>query len=213
MCRILYLERKEKSEVIPVLKAFAKMAQNSREYQGHGWGCAWWDENHWDFHWDLRPIWKSSFEAIPPTRRLLVHARSAFRDQGIAIENNMPFVRQNLVFIFNGELHGVRLKETGRIGAEKIFNFVLRFYRGNLLGAIQKTIPIIIKKSRYVRAMNLILASSAETVLVSQFSEQPDYFTMHELRTSEQVIVCSEPLNLFDSWQPIANQTVKEIRL
>ncbi len=213
MCRILYLERKEKSEVIPVLKAFAQMAQNSREYQGHGWGCAWWDENRWDFYWDLRPIWESSFEAITPTKRLLVHARSAFRDQGIAIENNMPFVRQNLVFIFNGELHGVRLKETGRIGAEKIFNFVFRFYRGNLLGAIQKAIPIIIKKSRYVRAMNLILTSSAETVLVSQFSEQPDYFTMHELRTSEQVIVCSEPLNLFDSWQPIANQTIKEIHL
>ena len=46
--------------------------------------------------------------------------------KGIKIENNMPFTGGNYVYVFNGELRGVRIKEKGRIGAEKIFNYINR---------------------------------------------------------------------------------------
>ena len=46
-----------------------------------------------------------------------------FRNEGIAVENNMPFLSGRHGFVFNGELRGVRIAATGRIGAEKLFRF------------------------------------------------------------------------------------------
>ncbi len=57
---------------------------------------------------------------FPTTKRLIVHARSAFQDKDIVVENNMPFYDDKYIFIFNGELNGVKIKSDGRIGAEKI---------------------------------------------------------------------------------------------
>ena len=42
------------------------------------------------------------------------------------------------MFVFNGELRGVRVKADGRIGAEKIFNYVKRFDRGDLGAALER---------------------------------------------------------------------------
>ena len=49
----------------------------------------------------------------------------------------MPFTNGDRVFIFNGELRGVRVKADGRIGAEKIFNYILRFDKGDLNQAVR----------------------------------------------------------------------------
>ena len=87
------------------------------------------------------------------TTLLVAHARSAFRDEGIVVDNNMPFYDGERVFIFNGELRGVRLRETGRIGAEKVFNFIRLFDRGDPLAAVRRALPIIERRTRYVRAM------------------------------------------------------------
>ncbi|MHB2153377.1 class II glutamine amidotransferase [Calditrichota bacterium GD2] len=212
MCRILYMETKTAVDPQGYLKSFAEMARASVEYQGHGWGCAWQTPRGWDFYWSIRPVWKDDFSAIPATRRLLVHARSAFRDQGIAIENNMPFYRLNTVFVFNGELHGVRIKEAGRIGAEKIFNFILRLKRDDLLQAVLRAVAIIKKRSSYIRAMNLIVVDQRQTVLSTVFNERPDYFTMYRHQANEQLLVCSEPLSIVKNWAPIANQTTEEIK-
>ncbi|APF19898.1 hypothetical protein Calab_0347 [Caldithrix abyssi DSM 13497] len=212
MCRILYYESKRPEKPQALLNDFARMAQNSVEYQGHGWGCAWQTPRGWDFYWSIRPVWEDDFSAIPATRRLLAHARSAFRDQGIAIENNMPFYRQDTVFVFNGELHGVRIKENGRIGAEKLFSFILRFKKQDLLTAVRKALPVILKRARYVSALNLIMADSRQTALASFFNERGAYFTMRQFRSEEGLIVCSAPLSDDKNWKPIANGTIKEIR-
>jgi len=58
----------------------------------------------------------------------------------------MPFYDWNNVFIFNGQLNGVRIKEQGRTGAEKIFNFIKRFNRGDMANAIKKGVEIIKKR-------------------------------------------------------------------
>ncbi len=50
----------------------------------------------------------------------------------------MPFYDDQFIFIFNGELRGVRIKADGRIGAEKIFNFIKRFNSDNMQASNSK---------------------------------------------------------------------------
>ena len=50
MCRLLCVRSDEAFEMEGHLAAFAAIARNSREYQGHGWGCAWLEE------WQVAPI-------------------------------------------------------------------------------------------------------------------------------------------------------------
>ena len=176
------------------LDAFAAVARDCREYQGHGWGCAWLDRGVWRLHHDIAPIWEDSWRPPGRTKLLVAHARSAFRDEGIRVENNMPFTDGERVFVFNGELHGVRIKERGRIGAEKVFNFVKRFDRGDFGLALQRGLGVIEKRTRHVRAMNLIVADrSAQVHVAMNFREDPEYFQMHTAESDGFRIVCSDP--------------------
>ncbi|MCP4216876.1 MAG: hypothetical protein GY765_19655, partial [bacterium] len=127
MCRILSVTSTEPFDIGEHLRPFANISENSKEYQGHGWGLAYWKDGGWEVYRNIKPVWEDDLSGFGSTTRLLVHARSAFRDEGIVVENNMPFESSPYIFIFNGELHKVKIKVEGRIGAEKIFNYVLRF--------------------------------------------------------------------------------------
>ncbi|MCB0283291.1 MAG: hypothetical protein KDF60_11975, partial [Calditrichaeota bacterium] len=162
-------------------------------------------------HKSIKPIWEETFSKWPATTFLLVHARSAFRDEGIEIENNMPFSDNRYVFIFNGELQGVRIKEDGRIGAEKIFNYIKRFDKGDVLQALQKGTDIIQKKTRYIRAMNIILTDFERTFLCTHYNEDPAYFAMHQTRKNGTYMLSSQPYPGETDWQQIENNTTKEI--
>jgi predicted glutamine amidotransferase len=122
---------------------------------------------------------------------LVAHARSAFHDEGIVVENNMPFVDEARAFIFNGELRGVRVKAEGRIGAEKIFNYLMRFDKGDLLGAVRKGSEIINRRTRYVRAMNMVVADREQAVVSCHYGEDPDYFQLRHTRRDGLDVVCS----------------------
>ncbi len=193
------------------LQAFAHIAEHSREFQGHGWGCAWLENGEWQDYHNIRPIWQDDFSRFGKTTLLLAHARSAFQDKDIRVENNMPFSDGRYQFIFNGELRGVSIRAEGRIGAEKIFNFIRRFDKGDMLAAMHKALPIITRKSRYVRAMNIIIADKERAYVASQFSEDPDYFTMHYKSGGGTLVLCSDPYPGEQGWQPIANQTIREM--
>lgn len=176
------------------LAAFARIARDSSEYQGDGWGCAWLDEDRWCVYRCLAPVWEDSFRPGGRTTLLVAHARSAFRNEGVRLANNMPFFDGERVFVFNGELHGVRIRESGRIGAEKVFNFVKRFDRGDFSAALRRGFAAIEKRTRYVRAMNAIVADrSGEVCFASRFSESPDYFQMRTAHVDGADVVCSEP--------------------
>jgi glutamine amidotransferase len=138
---------------------------------------------------------------------LLVHARSAFRDEGIVVENNMPFSDGESVFIFNGELRGVRIRSEGRIGAEKIYNYIRRFDKGDKCAATAKAVDIIKKRSTYVRAMNLILSDGAQSCLSTNYSENTGYFQMHQKQDGGLHLVCSEPFAGDRGWTRIENNT------
>lgn len=207
MCRILYARAEADFAISELLAPFAELSRHSKEFQGHGWGCAWRVGESWRQYHDIRPIWEDDLSQFGSTRLLLVHARSAFRDEGIVVENNMPFSDGESVFIFNGELRGVRIKSEGRIGAEKIYNYIRRFDKGDKCGATAKAVDIIKKRSTYVRAMNLILSDGVQSCLSTNYSENPGYFQMHQKQDGGLHLVCSEPFAGDRGWTRIENNT------
>ena len=211
MCRLLLVKSKNQFETSEYLKKFAAVAQNSKEFQGHGWGCAFLKNGAWEIYKNVNPIWADQLDAFPQTSLLLAHARSAFRDEGIVVENNMPFFDGKYVFIFNGELHGVKIKETGRIGAEKIFNYIKRFDKGDFRTALKKGVQIIQKRSSFIRALNLMIADSEKVYLNSLFNADFEYFTMHQKKINHGIIVSSEPFPNETGWEKIANHTTEVI--
>ena len=207
MCRILHVRAETPFQIAEMLTPFAELSRSSQEFQGHGWGCAWWEQDGWHQYHDIRPVWEDDLARFGSTRLLLVHARSAFRDEGIVIENNMPFYDGESVFIFNGELRGVRIKVEGRIGAEKIFNYIRRFDRGDKCAATARAVDIIHKRSAYVRAMNIILSDGEHSCLSTSYSEDADYFQMYRKQHDDLQLVCSQPFPGETDWTRITNHT------
>jgi glutamine amidotransferase len=205
VCRILYARGDQAFSIAGLLAPFAELARDSREFQGHGWGCAWLEDDGWRQYHDIRPVWEDERSGFGRTRLLLAHARSAFRDEGIRVENNMPFSDGRSVFVFNGELRGVRVKSEGRIGAEKIYNYVRRFDRGDLCEAATRATDIIRRRSAYVRAMNFILSDGEQTCLSTNYAEDPGYFQMYQKRGKGLHLVCSQPFSGERGWSPIDN--------
>ena len=242
MCRILLVRSKTPFAIADELRPFASIAQHSREYQGHGWGCSWLTESSansgsqttrsqtsgadnsvsdtaagnnsgvgWQHYHNIQPVWQDDLTQFASTTTLLVHARSAFRDEGIAVENNMPFTDGESVFIFNGELRGVKIKSEGRIGAEKIFNYIRRMDKGDKLQALDKAVTIINRRTQYVRAMNILMSDGKQCLVSSTYNEDPDYFQMHRSVHEGVERVCSEPFTLNGDvnpdWEPVVNLT------
>jgi len=184
MCRLLYARsNSSKSEdsivVRDYLEPFAEVARLSEEYQGHGWGIALWRDDGCELSHSITPIWEDDLTRFGKTRALVIHARSAFRDEGICVENNMPFSADGAIFAFNGELQGVRIAEEGRIGAEKIFNLIRKQNQGSWEQALNSALRIIRSRTRRVRALNLVLATPDAAYIYSCFDERPNYFTLH----------------------------------
>ena len=209
MCRLLTVRSEKPFAIMPHLGKFADIAKNSKEYQGHGWGCYYRDESGlWKFHRNINPIWEDDLSRFGSTKLLVAHARSAFEDRDIVIENNMPFFDGRTVFIFNGELRGVKIREQGRIGAEKIFNFIRRLDRGDTLKALEKAVNIIKGRTRYIRGMNIIMVNEGGIFGSSFFNEDKQYFTMW-YREGVELIICSEPYPSEKKWHSIANNSVR----
>jgi len=210
MCRLLTIRSQTPFAIGPHLEKFAHIAQNSKEYQGHGWGCAYQDlAGHWQFYRNIKPVWEDDLSRFGKTTLLVAHARSAFEDKDIVVENNMPFFDGRTVYIFNGELRGVKIREEGRIGAEKIFNFIRRFDKGDTLQALSKAVGIIKNRTRHIRGMNIIMVNEKGIFVSSYFTEDETYFTM-SYREGSDLIICSDPYPSEINWQNIANESVRK---
>ena len=205
MCRLLFVESKTEFKIEDHLNIFAGICKNSKEFQGHGWGCSYLQNGNWEHYKNISPIWEDNLTQFPSSTHLIVHARSAFQDKDIRVENNMPFYDDENIFIFNGELHGVKIKAEGRIGAEKIFNFIKRFDNGDMNNALSKGVEIIIKRSDYVKAMNIIIANKDQVFVSSNFNEEEEYFTMSYKKDDDQLIICSVPYSNENGWIKIEN--------
>lgn len=213
MCRLLMIKSNHPLPVQEDLDAFAELCRKSPEYQGHGWGLAYKDEfNQWKQYHSLSPIWEDGDRYAPPTRWLLVHARSAFKNENIALENNMPFCRGDRQFIFNGELRGVRLRAPGRIGAEKLFHTICSLQHDNLKRGLQRAAAVLLERSRHIRAMNIILTEGEQSLVFSYFSEAAEYFTLYRTDDELRSVVCSGRYGDTDRWRPLENLSMEIIR-
>jgi predicted glutamine amidotransferase len=202
MCRFLVLKSLDGFDPAPPLARFRQRCCESEEYQGDGWGLAYRTEGRWTRYRSALPVWEDAPPLPSRVELLVAHARSAFRNQGITPENNMPFYRGERVFVFNGELRGVRLRAPGRIGAEKLFHVLATSDRGDLAEALVATDRLIRSRTRYVRAMNLAVVDGDRIHALCRYAERPDYFTLH-FRAGDLAGVCSEPLD--GTYQPMAN--------
>ncbi len=210
MCRFLAVRDAAPFPITPQVQALAEVARRSREYQGDGWGCAWWEAGRWTAYRTVTPIWQDDLGRFGEARVLLAHARSAFRNEGVRVEHNMPFVDGTGAFVFNGELRGVRLAAHGRIGAEKLFDFLRRLGADGGGDSLARCVDLVVRRTRYVRAMNFILANGPVFRVCSRFGEDPDYFTLHVSRDGGRLRIASEPYPGETDWTPIPNGSLLE---
>jgi len=78
-----------------------------------------------------------------------------------------------------------------------------------MLEGFKKGVEVIQKRTKYIRAMNIILADKVTIYVASVFNEDPDYFTMHYRQDEDQLLICSEAPPGEEGWQNIENQTVR----
>lgn len=207
MCRLLFVQNRNQFTLSEHLSPFASIAKNSKEYQGHGWGCSYLVNEEWKHYKNISPIWEDDLEQFGKSNRLIVHARSAFEERDIMVENNMPFYDDKYVFIFNGELRGVKIKADGRIGAEKIFNFIKRFDNDGMDKALSKGVEIVTKRTSYIRAMNILIAEKDRVHYSSLYNEDEEYFQMHYKQSEDELIICSEVYPGGSGWKSISNKS------
>lgn len=212
MCRLLLVKSNREFEIAEHLKQFSLIAKNSPEYQGDGWGIAIYKNHSWEVYKNTLPIWEDELNNFGRANLILAHVRSAFKGSDISLLNTMPFVFDNYAFIFNGELHGVRIKETGNSGAEKIFNLIRKMDRGDGGQAVEQTVRLISQKSNYIKAMNFIVAKNDKIYLNSIFNENQSYFMMHK-KIGNSLIISSVPYPTTNhgDWSPIHNLYCGEI--
>ncbi|MCB1042702.1 MAG: hypothetical protein KDC35_07175 [Acidobacteria bacterium] len=210
MCRFAYLQDDHPFDIETWLHRFANKCRRSREFQGDGWGIAWWTDRGWQSHVSLDPIWERTSIRMPQATRFLIHARSAHPDHPIALHNNMPFVAGHQAFVFNGECQGVRLSVPGSSGAAKLFHLLRVDHYENGPQRCLRIASLMEQRSRRVRANNFVWARGPETHVYTQFDELPEYFTVHFRSTGRQVIVASEPLDDYP-WLGLPNRQLMTV--
>ncbi len=210
MCRLLAVIARTPIDVRYHLDAFTRVCTSSAEYQGHGWGYSVLRDGEWERYRSLTPIWDDGSRPVGDVRVLLAHARSAFRDEGIVVENNMPFIDGQQAFIFNGELQGVRLPVDGRTGAERLFRFLRRPAASHTPEAVSHALGILKSRTTNIRACNFIIADRTAVIVHSLFAGEAAYFTLHHHRTDDALAICSAPYDDGDPrWAPMQQDHVE----
>lgn len=227
MCRILAIQGEAPLDAVPFIRAFAERCQASKEFQGDGWGVSWREGGAWRSFHTLDPIWETALPVLPQSHLFLVHARSAFRNERIVVENNMPFVEEGLAFAFNGELRGVRLQAPGDTGAWRLFHLFRRFRAAAAddgVAGLRRLDQVVRARTEYVRALNLVVSDGEDVWINSRFSEDPDYFTLWKATlTRHGRTLCLVSSERFDlrmraglAWRPLSNgvtETLQEAAL
>ena len=70
----------------------------------------------------------------------------------------------------------------------------------------KKGVEQLHKRSRYVRAMNIIMTDKERFYVASSYAERPDYFQM-AAQEAGGVIICSDPFPGESDWRPIPNHS------
>jgi predicted glutamine amidotransferase len=221
MCRFLLLTISAPCDLRSFVVQFAEMCQHStglsgEGWQGDGWGVAWRDDyDAWQVQHSIAPIWTEThrLQAIPPTRHLLAHARSAsFSHHKGNIALSQPYVSGPYAFVFNGFLKGVRLPRRlpGTIGAEKIWALVReKLAQGDSLAqALETVYTVLARHSRDIQACNLGVSDGHTYAWYNGNPHGQAYYQLQQSRVGALQIVCSEPFGPW-TWQPAASTSAQ----
>lgn len=210
MCRFIIIKSAKDFSPLNHLKEFSKICRSSEEFQGHGWGICYLSDGEWKGHKSIKPIWEEEdiFTSFPKTRIFVAHARSAFGEDTISLENTQPLQYREWLFVFNGEIRGVKLSVEGSTGAHKIFNLIKNYLKNSALEeAILKTKDLIEKNSKYVKALNLGLVNKRNAYMLCRYNEQREYFTIYYHKEYDMSIVCSQSYGGYD-FKPMNNNQI-----
>ena len=197
----------------PFVVQFARMCQHStglhgEGWQGDGWGVAWRDDREvWQVQHSVAPIWTETdaVQHLPPTRHMLVHARSAsFAHHKGNIAYSQPYVCAPYAFVFNGFLKGVRLprRVPGAIGAEKIWSLVQEQLAQGVLPqqALETVYTVLTRHSRAIQACNMGLSDGRAYAFYNGNPHGQPYYQLHQAHEGALHMVCSEPFGPW-AWQ------------
>jgi predicted glutamine amidotransferase len=217
MCRFLLIKSKQVLDPKQLLVSFADMAEKSRtaegDRQGDGWGIAWFVENEWHEYKSLKPIWEDmrQFEKIPNGNLFAVHARSAsFADQVGVLEYNQPFVKNDLCYVFNGVLKGVKLSTPvpGKIGAQKLFHLLTQEMK--VLPpeeSLEKIDKLMRENTKEIGGLNIAFVNENNLYALCDYGRNPDYFGIRYMQNEDLSLVCSESLPGF-TWKTMGKGEV-----
>lgn len=214
MCRFLIIKSRELIDPSIFLHDFAEMCKQCNapdgDRQEDGWGVAIQQSKakgqaaDWLLEKSVDPIWKNRqrFRGLPKTKLLVAHARSAsFKHQKNQIEYNQPYRKNELAFVFNGTLVGVKIKDRlkGEIGAQKIFSLICRENeRGAVLSkALNDVYRRLQRSSQQMIGFNVGLVNHKEIFVVSDYVSHEDYFALRYYQDGDLTIVCSQEIGSF----------------
>src|SRR3989339_300826 len=203
MCRFLLAKSKQPISPKKILSSFAKMAENSKafdgDWQGDGWGFSWLENNKWQFYKSIEPVWKEKekFSKFPQSHIFSIHARSAsFPQHKNNIKYNQPYTNESYSYVFNGLLKGVALSLPGDIGAQKIWQLFNNYLKkDNLTQALNKTADILKKNSQNIQALNIGVAGKNTISAYCHYTKHPDYYSLQYSDSSDVKIICSEVID------------------
>lgn len=214
MCRFLLVRSKNKIKPEKILRDFALMCKNSHapdgDWQGDGWGIASKISNfkfpisNWDIYKSLKQIWeeRDKFQEFAETNMFIVHARSAgFPQHKGIIEFTEPFIQDELCFVFNGMIKGVKIdrKLTGKIGAQKIFSLIIEEKKGKSLEDVLMSVDkLLLEKSEKIIGMNIGVVKENKFYLLCEYSENENYFGLRYFQDQELTIICSQPIGSYE---------------
>ncbi len=190
------------------------MCQKSRapdgDWQGDGWGIAIGIKNsefriqNWREYKSLKPVWedKDKFQEFEETDMFAVHARSSgFPQHKGDVEFNQPFIQDDLCFVFNGMIKGVKIerKLEGKIGAQKIFSLILEEKRGKSIEDVLKSVDkLLLEKSEKVIGMNIAVVKANKFYVLCEYETNRNYFGVRYFQNDEITLICSEQIGHYE---------------
>lgn len=215
MCRLLVVSSKKDFEISPFVKEFAQLSKNSLtpdgDRQKDGWGLM----TTKNIYKSIMPIWEDDLHLYDwgNDRLLILHTRSASNNKN-NIEFNQPFIKDGLVFVFNGLLKGVKINIDGKIGSEKLFNLITKFYQENTNNYLENFYQLILNKTELIVGMNIVIVdlNLNKIHILSVYTQNENYFALNFFQDQEKTIICSEPILNFN-FKKLTSGTLKTIDL
>lgn len=217
MCRFLLAKSNLPLNSSELLVQFSNMAEQSRapdgDRQADGWGIMWMENHKWQEYKSLKPVWESTaiFAKIPKSNLLAIHVRSAsFPDQKGIIEYNQPYIHDDLCFVFNGVITGVKIDRPlkGSIGAQKIFSLIEEeLQEKSPVKALHYLDQFLLHHAKLVNGLNVGLVNDNSLYALCEYEDNSDYFGLKYYTDDSVSLICSEKIGPY-AWKTMKKREV-----